>query len=49
MLVICFFLKWQYKTNVSLDSFLEYFKNEWVLSSNNCWYEGACDRVPKTK
>jgi hypothetical protein len=42
-----FFLKWQSKNNVSLNSFLDYFKNEWVLSSNNCWYEGACDRVPK--
>jgi hypothetical protein len=42
-----FFTKWQTINNASLNNFLDYFNNEWILSSNSCWYEGACDRVPK--
>jgi hypothetical protein len=42
-----FLKKWQIINNDSLNAFLQYFKSEWVSSSNCCWYEGACDRIPK--
>ena len=31
-----------------INIFLEYFRKEWVESSNNCWYKGIFYRVPST-
>jgi hypothetical protein len=43
-----FVTKWSKKKIPEIDTFLEYFRKEWVDSKNNKWYEGAATRVPST-
>ena len=47
-LINLFIIKWSAYNNKTIDSFLNYFRTEWVESRNKGWYEGICNRVPSS-
>ena len=48
LLISSFVDKWSQVNESAINVFLEYFRKEWVDSSNNGCYEGLCYLVPST-
>jgi hypothetical protein len=43
-----FLKKWKAKKDSNVDTFLDYFKQQWCSIGNNAWYEGYAEGYPST-